>query len=230
MRAAFRMVYRQDAKQMAKLLPSDSGSVLDVGCGNGSALSELGALGDWDLFGLEIDPGAAQMAREKGIHARAGTLDQSDYEDGSFDLIRLGHVIEHVVDPKETIERVYRMLKPGGILFGETPNTDCADFRIFGKYWGALHVPRHITFFNDRNLEKALRDAGFDEVHIGWHNRPVGWAAGVQNWLHDKFNMKVPDTGRVRWYIILMLIFTPIATWQKYFSKTATVRFHAKKV
>ena len=180
--AAFRVVYRQDARQIARLLPQ-AGAVLDIGCGSGAALLELQKLGNWRLHGLEIDPGAAEMARQAGLDVRTGTLDDVQYPSDQFDLIRLGHVIEHVIDPNDALAKIYRMLKPGGILFGETPNTDCLDFKLFQRYWGALHMPRHITLFNDQNLLWALNRAGFEDVKFGWHQRSVGWSAGIQNWL-----------------------------------------------
>ena len=80
----------------------------------------------------------------------------------SFDLIRMGHVIEHVRDPLATLRRAWELLKPGGTLFGETPNIDCWDFELFGRYWGALHFPRHIALFSPETISEACERAGFD--------------------------------------------------------------------
>ncbi|HVN27744.1 MAG TPA: class I SAM-dependent methyltransferase, partial [Candidatus Binataceae bacterium] len=176
----FRMIYALDAKRIAGLVEAHA-RVLDVGCGNGSMLMALKQLGDFDLSGVEIDPTAAQRARDRGFSVYTGELTDADLPEASFDLIRMGHMIEHVCDPVAVLRRAFRLLKPNGILFGETPNIDCLDFRIFGRYWGALHVPRHVILFDDVNLRRALADAGFESVRTSWGLRTVGWSAGIQN-------------------------------------------------
>jgi SAM-dependent methyltransferase len=221
-------VFAQDARRISRLMPKDA-RILDVGCGNGRALLAMRRRGFKQLAGLEIDAAAAQRARESGLDVRRGELLDTDFADGSFDLIRMGHVIEHVLDPMATLHRAYLLLKPGGILMGETPNTDCLDWRIFKKYWGPLHIPRHIFIFDDRNLRQALRRANFVEIKMGFGLRTVGWSAGVQNLLADRTGLSVPPSGRVPWYSVLIAIFLPITLIQALVSKTATVAFRARK-
>ncbi len=141
----------------------------------------------------------------------------------------MGHVIEHVLDPIGTMERARDLLRPGGILFGETPNTACWDFRIFGRYWGALHVPRHITFFDYKNLRQALERAGFRDVEIRPRLRTVGWSAGIQNVLSDKLGVAVPDHGRVPWYPVLIAMCLPLTVLQAIFDWPATIAFVGRK-
>ena len=164
--------------------------------GTAQRWSHYGDLGFTRLAGLEINPAAAQRAKELGFDVRCAELLDSDFSDASFDLIRMGHVIEHVLDPVATLRRAYRLLKPGGILMGETPNADCLDFRIFKKYWGALHIPRHIFIFNDRNLRQALESCSFARAEMSYGLRTVGWSAGVQNLLVDRAGLSVPPSGR----------------------------------
>lgn len=111
----FRMVYAQDAKRIASLVGAGA-RVLDVGCGNGSMLMALKEIGEWDLHGVEIDPTAAQRARERGFDVRTGELVDADLPEASFDLIRMGHMIEHVCDPVVVLRRAYALLKPDGII------------------------------------------------------------------------------------------------------------------
>jgi SAM-dependent methyltransferase len=221
-------VFVQDARRISRLVPQDS-SILDVGCGNGAALLAMRDLGFTRLAGLEIDPTAAQRARESALDVRRGELLDADFPDESFDLIRMGHVIEHVLDPMATLRRAYRLLKPGGILMGETPNTDCLDYRIFKRYWGALHIPRHIFIFNDRNLRQALARSTFSHIEMSYGLRTVGWSAGVQNLLADRAGLPIPPSGRVPWYTLLIALFLPFTLTQAVFGKTATVAFRARK-
>jgi SAM-dependent methyltransferase len=221
-------VFAQDARRISRLVPKD-GSILDVGCGNGRALLAMRRLGFTRLAGLEIDAAAAQRARESGLDVRCGELLNTDFPDGGFDLIRMGHVIEHVLDPLATLHRAYRLLKPGGILIGETPNTDCLDWKILKKYWGPLHIPRHIFIFNDVNLRRALQQANFADIEMGFGLRTVGWSAGVQNLLADNAGLRVPPSGRVSWYSLLIALFLPFTLTQAVFGKTATVAFRARR-
>ena len=223
-----RMVYVLDARRISRLVPRD-GSILDVGCGNGAALLAMRELGFTRLSGLEIDATAAQRARDSGLDVRCGELLDADFADGSFDLIRMGHVIEHVLDPVATLRRANRLLKPGGILMGETPNTDCLDWKIFKRYWGPLHLPRHIFIFNDRNLRQALERSGFADVEMSYGLRTVGWSAGVQNLLADRAGLRIPPSGRVSWYSLLIALFLPFTAAQAVVGKTATVAFRARK-
>ena len=223
-----RMVFVQDARRISRLVPQ-GGSILDVGCGNGAALLAIGEMGFTRLAGLEINPAAVQRARDSGLDVRCGELLDADFPDSSFDLIRMGHVIEHVLDPVATLRRAYRLLKPGGILMGETPNTDCLDFSIFKKYWGALHIPRHIFIFNDRNLRQALEKSNFVDVEMSYGLRTVGWSAGIQNLLADRAGLPIPPSGRIAWYSLLIALFLPFTLAQAIFGKTATVAFRARK-
>lgn len=211
------------------MLIGPRGRILDVGCGNGSALVAMKARAEWDVWGLELDEEAARKARLSGLNVQTGDLMTCDFPAESFNLIRMGHVIEHVLNPVETLRRAYSLLRPGGILFGETPNTACWDFRLFGSYWGALHVPRHITFFNHRNLADVLRRVGFTEVKIRSRLRTVGWSAGIQNLLVDRLGIRIPPSGRVRWYPVLIALCLPLTVLQSMYGRPATIAFIGRK-
>lgn len=224
----FRATYWLDARRVARLI-GPRGRVLDVGCGAGAALLAMRERGKWDLWGLEPDEAAAVRARARGLDVETGGLMTSARPRASVDLIRMGHVIEHVLDPLGTLRLAWKLLRPGGVLFGETPNTDCWDFRLFGRYWGALHVPRHITFFDHRSLRDALARAGFVDVRIVPRLRTVGWSAGLQNLLADRLGLRVPATGRVRWYVLLIALCLPLTAVQSLVAWPATVAFVARK-
>jgi SAM-dependent methyltransferase len=224
----FRLHYWLDARRVARLI-GRRGRILDVGCGDGSALLALRRRGPWELFGLELDEGAAQKARAAGLEVQGGDLASCTLPTGTFDLIRMGHVIEHVLDPLRTLERARDLLRSGGVLFGETPNTACLDFRLLGRYWGALHVPRHITFFDHGTLRDALARTGFKDIEIHPRLRTVGWSAGIQNLLADRFGLAVPDHGRVAWYPLLIGLCLPLTVTQALLAWPATVAFVARK-
>ena len=79
-----------------------------------------------------------------------------------FDVVTAWHVIEHVASIRETLCEWQRVLRPGGLLVTETPDTTCLKVRLLGpkykRYWKA----EHIYAFKRKNYEPFIRDAGLE--------------------------------------------------------------------
>lgn len=97
-------------------------AILDAGCGTGGNLDLLSGLSG-DVTGLEMEPGAAEIARSKsGKAVFIGSLpDQVPFADGSFDLIVLLDVLEHIEDDMGALVSLTAKLKPGGHLIITVP-------------------------------------------------------------------------------------------------------------
>ena len=78
-------------------------------------------------------------------------------------------MIEHVPDPIATLKECARLLKKGGKLVLATPNQESMSHRTFGKDWRGLEPPRHLHIFSPSSLNRALNQAGLNDVAI----RPV---------------------------------------------------------
>jgi len=143
-----------------------SGRVLDVGCSGGFFLSALGE--SFERFGVDIDAEAVKYARENcpfGANVTCEALENSKYADGSFDVIIMRGVIEHLPDPEKTVEKAAALLKNGGIFFiAATPdvNSFCAD--LYREKWNQFHPVRHLTYFSLRTLSRFLKRWGLDYV------------------------------------------------------------------
>ena len=134
--------------------------LLDVGCGAGDYLAVASQAG-WDCFGADPDPAAAAIGTSRGFEVRQGGIEAWHDSLGSFDAVTMNHVIEHVPDPRETIEAVFALLKPGGQFYCDTPNLDAVSLAAFGPDWRGLETPRHLVLFSYDALYGLLRDAGF---------------------------------------------------------------------
>lgn len=110
----------------------ESGSLLDVGCGNGAFLKIAKSLG-YQASGLEPDPKAAAYGRNEGLDVRAGRLPGSNLPQGTFDEITLLHVLEHFHRPVEALKELWSLLRPGGRLWVKVPNLDSLGFQRFGR-------------------------------------------------------------------------------------------------
>jgi SAM-dependent methyltransferase len=138
--------------------------LLDVGCGNGQFLLWARELG-WECHGVELDAAAARVARDQGISVLGSSLDElPPGSAGSFDAITLSHVIEHVHDPIDMLRRCRDLLRPGGYLWLETPNTESLGYSMYGASWRGLETPRHLVLFNFASLCWSLERAGFERV------------------------------------------------------------------
>lgn len=139
----------------------EGGRLLDVGCGNGGYLLMMRKLG-WQVEGIDIDPQAVMAASKNHLTVHIGFLEDHSFPSESFDVITMSHVIEHLIDPHQTIKECHRVLKPGGYLAVVTPNFDSLLHRYFGKSYIALDPPRHTFIFTLRSIKKIISESGFE--------------------------------------------------------------------
>ena len=119
-------------------------------------------------------------------------LEESGLEPESFDAVSLFDVLEHVLDPRRSVEACARLLRRGGILFLYVPNYDSASRLLMGKdahfIWPTHHLnyytPATIADFLSREglATEYLATEGLDIVDYLWYRREVHGAddAGVE--------------------------------------------------
>lgn len=146
-------------------LPKDRGVLLDVGCGDGSFLKLAQTCG-WEVVGIDPDSSAVGNARKHGLVVYQGTIEYFDGQTGIFDVITLNHVIEHLHEPIKVLNSCYNLLKPGGLLWMETPNINSTSLKSFGSNWRGLEPPRHLVIFNRQSLVYAIKSVGFSNFTI----------------------------------------------------------------
>ena len=112
--------------------------------------------GDWNLFGVEVNEYAANLAREQGLDVRLGTLEQAHFPNDFFDVVTLWDVLEHLHDPAGCLQEIARILKPDGLLVIRVPNASGLAARMFGRYWAGFDAPRHLYVFTPATLAKLL--------------------------------------------------------------------------
>lgn len=172
-------IYSKRFKLPLKYLQNHSRiDMLDIGCGDGWQLDLYKRLAPDIIhtFGVEIREEACEVAKSFGHTTYCGLFENIDFEGKQFDLINLSQVIEHVANPKDFMRCIGKVLKPGGILALETPNTATLDARIFrSRHWGAYHFPRHWTLYDPTSIRRLAESTGFNVLEMAFTPSPVHW-------------------------------------------------------
>ena len=140
------------------------GRILDVGCGTGSFLESI--IGEWEKVGVEPSVYASEIAKSRGIEILQGEYISIEYSKRHFDVITMIDVLEHLEHPKENIEKVFSMLRPGGILAIETGDSDSITARLAGYRWAYFCPKEHISFFSRGTLVELLKKIGFTNIEV----------------------------------------------------------------
>lgn len=159
--------------QIARHVPQ--GALLDVGCSSGRFLY-LAERRGYEVQGVELNHDTAEIARANGLPVVDGDLESAGFPPARFDVVHLGDVIEHVIDPGEMMAHVRKLLAPGGIVVVATPNhaaffprATLLLFETAGIPWSHPTPPHHLHQFSFESLSRLLESSGFriEEARYG---------------------------------------------------------------
>jgi SAM-dependent methyltransferase len=147
---------------------------LDVGAGHGhfcsAARDELpGTRFDGLDFGESIEE-----ARRRGwvdTAYRGLFPDLAPSFAGTYDAVSMSHYLEHTLDPRRELEAAHLALAPNGYLMIEVPDPEFVLGKLLRAYWLPWFQPQHQHILSVKNLERLLREQGFEPV--AWHRGPA---------------------------------------------------------
>jgi SAM-dependent methyltransferase len=157
-----RKTFRERLKRIEKRL-GNKGNLLDVGCALGDCLEEAKKMGWKNIEGVELSKYASGFAKERGLKVTEGTLNNLKAKE-SFDIVTSQDVIEHIPQPKEELNSINKVLKPGGWILLVTPDVGGWWHKMLGKKWYHYKPGEHIVYFSKETIRKALTDAGFINI------------------------------------------------------------------
>ncbi len=152
--------YRAIAHNMA----ADSGKkILDIGSGRGYFLNHMKHKG-FDCYGIEQDETARTLSRQDFNLKVENSEALFQFQENTFDVITLWHVLEHIHDFRGYLEQIKKILKPKGLLVIALPNPDAYDCQMYGTLWAGWDVPIHLWHFKPSNIESLLEQFSYQLI------------------------------------------------------------------
>lgn len=147
----------------------EQGRILDIGCGTGAFLHTMQA-GGWAGIGLEPDASARSKAKELHNITALPSAELYNMPDGQFDAITMWHVLEHVHELQQYIDRLKELVSPDGKLFIAVPNYRSYDAAFYRSSWAAYDVPRHLWHFSTQSMHTLMQRHGLviEEIKPMW--------------------------------------------------------------
>ena len=162
---AMRSVFERYLNDFERIL-GKTGRLLDIGAATGYFMKIAEGNG-WKAHGVEISTYAAELGKSRGLDIKTGTINDTTFEKESFDLVTMWDVVEHVPDPILDIGKSCSLLRPGGLLAINTPDSGSQFAKLMGSRWHLLVPPEHIFYFNRESLRMILNKSGFEVVEVG---------------------------------------------------------------
>lgn len=170
-------------------------NILDVGCGSGYGLKYLQAQLPGSLvYGIESSPKCCKVLMSEVIGATLVTTDiASDWIEkyqGKFDLIILRHVVEHMLDPVESLQKLKTALSKKGIIYFSTPDMmhPRIILRDYDNWWEYWFRAVHPYYYCKGTLFKTLELAGLYPLVHGEENEEVWCLASLRKTETIEFN------------------------------------------
>lgn len=149
--------------------------VVDAGAGRGRFVAAAAAAG-YAAAGVEPAERGSIGARDMyGLELIQADIETAPIAPGSYDVVSLWHVLEHVPDPGATVEVLAKWLRPGGGLLIGVPNFGSVQARVSRTRWYHLDLPRHRTHFTEAGLHTLLAQHGLVVVQTDHSMMEHNW-------------------------------------------------------
>jgi 2-polyprenyl-3-methyl-5-hydroxy-6-metoxy-1,4-benzoquinol methylase len=150
----------QKLRIIHKTSGKSKGSVLDIGTGTGYFLEFMQQKG-WEVYGVEKSPDARDFAEKHWNLKIKSDEELFTLPPARLDVITLWHVMEHLPNLQQHWQAISKLLKPDGVLVIALPNAGSWDAKLYGSYWAAWDVPRHLWHFTPKHIEEMGKAEGF---------------------------------------------------------------------
>ena len=147
------------------------GRTLELGCSHGGFVAMLKWAG-YDAVGIELSPWIAEFARNAfDVQIFIGQVEAQNFEKDSLSLIILMDVLEHLVNPLETLHYCSDLLKKDGVFVIQTPQLD--EESVYqdmvdnqSPFLNQLKEKDHLYLFSKNSITKMLNKIGYDHIYF----------------------------------------------------------------
>lgn len=139
------------------------GNIVDFGCGTGEFLNFMERK-NWNVSGIEPNETARQKANQ--LLENKVSKDLLEISDKRFDAITLWHVLEHVHDLNNTLQKLKSLLSLNGHIIIAVPNPNSHDSKHYENSWAGYDVPRHLWHFTQSSMTALLNKNGLKVVEV----------------------------------------------------------------
>ncbi|MDD2757760.1 MAG: methyltransferase domain-containing protein [Patescibacteria group bacterium] len=182
--ASFRL---RQCLESFKKIPAGA-KVLELGCGAGQFIRALKKIRSaWNCYGCDISQTAIETAKtaHDGVNYDLSTADKLLYPNAYFDAVAFFDVLEHVADPTGLIAEIYRVLKPGGILYAFVPceGDVLSLWRWLDKFGLKKDLTKkfagHVNYFSRAEVGDLLAANGFNIIRRRYSEHCLGQKVGI---------------------------------------------------
>ena len=157
--------------ELLQHIPISARRVLDIGCGAGAFGKHLKQeRGVEQVVGIEIVEEACHKAKEVLDQVLLGNIEEMDlpFEEGHFDCILCGDVLEHLVEPAQVLRKLGRILNKSGVIVVSIPNVrfHAVSAMLSEGAWTYMDAgildSTHLRFFTKSSLRTLVEEAGLE--------------------------------------------------------------------
>jgi len=160
----------QNAKDRIKTFKkyTDLNNLCDIGCGEGIFIRTLQEEGYKNVFGIEPNLNFLNYARQIKAKVFKGTINDFPIiaKNKKIQIVTLLHLVEHLKDPRGSLELLYSNMQKGAKLILEIPDINAYCIKKAG-YKHKLICLEHFFYFNTENIQELLKEIGFKILAYG---------------------------------------------------------------
>jgi len=207
---------------------ASNNKILDFACGYGFFIEMLEKEG-YIADGIEISEDRLAIcekrlgkgySRIRNINLQKDNLPEELEE--KYDVVTMIHVLEHLIEPKEVLEKINRLLKPGGLLVIEVPNEANLMMEISKEFNDFFYIRDHVAYYTPSILCQLVKDCGYEVLlnkgnqvyglinHMNWiingtpqYKMPSWEICEPMKWLEEYYRKEMNESVRAEYMYVI---------------------------